>query len=116
MFSVVNNEGTRYTPFSDPCGLMAPGPEQSVYSVVSAEHSCSNSSDYSFSTSHVQAFTHQDFNSWRQLQICPRSKLYHAEAFSAFYSFALPLPTDNSPRQDAGNLCAFDGQCVAVDY
>src|SRR5207237_9947397 len=103
-------------PFSDPCVLMAPGPDQSVYSVVNAEHSCSNSPDYGLSTSHVHAFAHQDFNGWRQQQICPRAKLYHAKAFSAFYPFALPLPTDNSPRQDAGNLRASNGQLLALDY
>src|ERR1051326_469438 len=102
-------------PSSGLCDPTWPEPGSDVYFVVGADDSCANSSDDSFPTPYVHADADQHLNgSWQQ-QICSRSKLYHPKAFSAFYSFAFPLPTYNSPRQDAGNLRAPDGELPAAN-
>jgi len=63
----------------------------------------------------MHSFTHDDFNIRRHYYIRPRSELYHAKLFPAFYSLAPPLPTDNPAGEHPGNLHALYGELGALD-
>src|SRR3981081_2206860 len=96
--------GTR--PSSGPCGPWAPARGQSGDWIENAERSSFNSTNYGNTTANSHTFTNNHFHLRREQNIRARTKLYHAETLPAFYSFAPPLPTNNSAGQDPGNLSA----------
>src|SRR5713226_9027892 len=105
--------GTR--PSSSPCDLKAPALAQSAFPVVNVARSSSDSTDYGFTAAHAHSFMHDDFDRRRHQQICSRSEFYHPKTFPAFYSLALPLPTNDAAGQDPGYLGAPDGHFTALD-
>src|SRR5438067_10277300 len=96
----------------DPKAL-APVPVSALSGIVL--RSTLDSSDYRLAAAHMHSFTHGDFNIGRHHHIRPRSELYHAKLFPAFYSLAAPLPTNNSTGQYSGDLNALDCQLGALD-
>src|SRR5581483_6407678 len=104
-------------PSSGLCDLKVRAKAQSAgWVVVSAESSSFDFPDYGFAATNTHSFAHYDFNLMRHKQICSRAELNHAKTFPAFYSFTAPLPTNNSPGQDSGDLRAFDGEIIALNY
>src|SRR6266446_3139090 len=69
-----------------------------------------DSSDYRNSAAHVHSFFDHYLNGGRHHHIRARTKLYHPKTLATFYPLAFPLPTNNPPRQNPGDLGAPDGQ------
>ena len=60
-------------------------------------------------------FSHQHFHVRRQQHIGPGTELDQSEAFAKLDVLTRVFPTDDSPRQDTGNLFAHDRDLFALE-
>src|SRR5260370_32534232 len=107
--------GHHTRPSSVPCGTKEPAPDRIGFLVGIVDGSFHHPSDDRNSGLHVHPFFNQEFHGPWHHQVRARTKLYHAETFATFYSFACPLPTNNSARQNSGYLRALNRQLMTTN-